>query len=51
MIRYKAPYFHLSTSGTSYVMKITERGTLEHVCYGVRIMLTKRIRLFTLRTC
>lgn len=37
MIRYKAPYFHLSTSGTSYVMKITERGTLEHVCYGVRI--------------
>lgn len=37
MIRFTAPYFHLSTAGTSYVMKISEQGFLEHVCYGVGI--------------
>lgn len=37
MIVYNAPFFFLETAGTSYIMRLTEEGLLQHVYYGKKV--------------
>ena len=37
MIVYNAPFFFLETTGTSYIMRLTDEGLLQHVYYGKKV--------------
>ena len=37
MILYNAPFFFLETENTSYIMRLTEDGLLQHVYYGKKV--------------
>ena len=37
MIVYNAPFFFLETAKTSYIMRLTDEGLLQHVYYGKKV--------------
>ena len=37
MVVYNAPFFFLETEKTSYIMRLTDEGLLQHVYYGKKV--------------
>ena len=37
MIVYNAPFFFLETAKTSYILRVTDEGLLQHVYYGKKV--------------